>query len=220
MNKLAPSMLAADFAILGEELKIIGDAGAHYLHIDVMDGIFVNNISFGIPVITSVRKVSGLVFDVHLMITNPERYVAAFAEAGADIINVHVEACSDLRDTIAKIKALNKKAAVTISPDTSHDAVLGVLEEVDMVLVMSVYPGFGGQGFIPGALKKAEAIAKAAACRNIPLDIQMDGGITLNNVRDVLNAGVNVIVAGSSVFGATDKTAAVKSFYEVFKEFE
>ncbi len=219
MYKLAPSLLAANFAILGQQIKQIENAGAHYIHLDVMDGMFVPNISFGIPVIKSLRKTTPMTFDVHLMIAKPERYVEAFVNAGADIINVHVEACDDLKDTIRLIKNLNKRAAVTIKPSTPPEAVFDVLGDVEMVLVMSVEPGFGAQGFIPETLKNAEKLATYIANNKLLVDIEMDGGIYLNNVTEALDAGVNVVVAGTAVFGAENPGEAVREFYSVFKEY-
>lgn len=219
MYKLAPSLLAANFAILGQQIKQIENAGAHYIHLDVMDGMFVPNISFGIPVIKSLRKTTPMTFDVHLMIAKPERYVEAFVNAGADIINVHVEACDDLKDTIRLIKNLNKRAAVTIKPSTPPETVFDVLGDVEMVLVMSVEPGFGAQGFIPETLKNAEKLATYIANNKLLVDIEMDGGIYLNNVTEALDAGVNVVVAGTAVFGAENPGEAVREFYSVFKEY-
>ena len=217
--KLAPSMLAADFSNLGRDVGAVEAAGAHYLHIDVMDGMFVNNISFGLPVIECIRKVSGLVFDVHLMIAEPSRYIEAFAGAGADIINVHIEASSNPAGDLKKIKSLGKVPALTIKPDTSAECAYDYLPYADMVLVMSVEPGFGGQAFLPHTLKKAEKLADHIANNNLKIDVEMDGGIGFNNIKDVLSAGVNVVVAGSSVFRSRDIGGGVRSFYRVFHDF-
>jgi len=217
--KLAPSMLAADFKYLARDVEAVAAAGAHYLHIDVMDGMFVNNISFGLPVIKSIREASGLVFDVHLMIVEPSRYIEAFAEAGADIINVHVEASPHPVEDLKKIRSLNKIPAMTVKPDTPVEAVYEYLPDMDMVLLMSVEPGFGGQAFLPHTLKKAETLANYIAVNNLRTDIEMDGGIGINNIRDVLSAGVNVIVAGSSVFKTKDVYGGVRAFYQIFNEF-
>ena len=214
--KLAPSLLAADFTRLAECIGHVHRAGAHYLHLDIMDGLFVNNISFGLPVVKSIRKTTDMVFDTHLMITDPARYIGAFAEAGADIINVHYEACPDLTRTLRDIRALHKSPAVTIKPDTEAEAVFDALPEADMVLVMSVEPGFGGQRFLPHTLKTAERLANFIAVEGLHTDIEIDGGINLQNAADVLSAGVNVLVCGSSVFGADDIQAAVKDFYALF----
>ena len=218
MYKLAPSLLAADFKNLSRDIGLVEEAGAHYLHIDVMDGVFVNNISFGIPVIKSIRGISSMVFDVHLMIVEPERYIEAFAEAGADIINVHAEACRDLSGAFKRIRALGKIPAVTVKPDTDISVIYGALPEADMVLIMSVEPGFGGQKFIPRTLPKAEQLAEYAAKNGYETEIEIDGGINLSNVSDALSAGVNIIVAGSSVFGAEDIGRAVKDFYRIFNK--
>lgn len=218
MRKLAPSLLAADFSRLKDEIRKIERAGAHYLHLDVMDGHFVPNISFGIPVIQSIREVTNMTFDVHLMIENPDRYIEAFAGAGADIINVHIEACQNIKETIAKIKSADKRAAVTVSPATDISRVYDVLAELDMVLIMSVEPGFGGQEILPHIFKKAEKLANHIANEKLLVDIEMDGGIDLHNVRDVLSSGVKVVVVGSAIFKAEDPSQAVKDFYEVFRE--
>ena len=216
MIKLSPSLLSADFARLGEQVAEIERAGAQYLHLDVMDGHFVPNISFGVPVIAALRPASNLVFDTHLMIAQPERYIEAFAVAGADIINVHVEACKDPRRTIRRIKSLGKKAGLTIKPATPTSTVFEYLEELDLVLVMSVEPGFSGQKFMPDCLRKTEEIAEFAQARGLCIDIEMDGGLNLTNVRQAIDAGANVIVAGSAVFGAPNIGDAVRGFLNIF----
>lgn len=200
MNILSPSILAADFCKLGEQIREVENAGAQYLHIDVMDGLFVPSISYGMPVIASIRKCSSLFFDVHLMIEKPERYVKEFADSGADLINFHLEATEDAEGTIAKIRSLNKRVGITIKPGTPAEAVEPYLEQVDMVLVMTVEPGFGGQKLIPECLGKVTAIRRMAAERGLQTDIEVDGGITAENVELALQAGANVIVAGSAVF--------------------
>jgi len=210
MIKLAPSLLASDFGRLAEEVSVVENAGAHYLHLDVMDGIFVPNISFGMPVIKALRQGSGLVFDVHLMIIEPQRYIEAVAQAGADIITFHLEAVRDAaaaRSLITKIRGLGKRAGVSIKPNTPINNLIELAEELDLALVMSVEPGFGGQRLLEPCLAKAAELANFAANRNLCLDIEMDGGIDLSNVKDVVAAGVNVVVAGSSVFGAKPSEA-------------
>lgn len=201
MNYLAPSILSADFSRLGEQVEAIGKAGAQYVHIDVMDGNFVPSISLGLPVIQSIRPCTDCVFDVHLMIEEPARYVKEFAEAGADIITVHAEACRHLDRTVMAIKELNRKAGVALNPATDLSCLNHILPKLDMVLLMTVNPGFGGQKFIPYTMDKIRALRRTVTERGIFTDIEVDGGITLSNVEEVLKAGANVIVAGSAVFG-------------------
>jgi ribulose-phosphate 3-epimerase len=208
MNKVlvAPSILSADFANLQYEIERIEKAGADWVHIDVMDGHFVPNLTIGAPVVKGIRKASGLPYDVHLMIENPWKYIPDFAAAGADIITVHQEACVDnLKEVIAQIKALGIKAGVSIKPNTSVDAIKDVLTEVDMVLVMSVEPGFGGQSFMSNSIPKIQELRAWAPS----LDIQVDGGINASTAKLVVEAGANVLVAGSSVYGASDIKAAI-----------
>lgn len=214
--KIAPSFLSADFSIAGEEAKLITENGADYIHLDVMDGSFVKNISFGPKFIKDLRKYSKAVFDAHLMIVNPWNYIERFAEAGADIITVHYEACGDrLKDTLKAIKSLGKKCGAVINPDTPVKSIENVIEECDMLLLMSVFPGFGGQKFIPEVLKKIEEAAKLIEKTGKNIDLEIDGGITKDNVGLCKNAGANVIVAGSTVFNEKDRAAIIKALREI-----
>lgn len=214
MKKLAPSILSANFAALGEDVKKAERSGAQYLHIDVMDGAFVPSLSLGFPVIQSIRKLTDMVFDVHLMICNPDLYIAEFAAAGADIITVHAEACPHLNRTVASIKEQGVKAGVVLNPSTPLTALEYILEDLDMVLLMTVNPGFGGQKYIESCTKKIRDLRKMITDRGLNIDIEVDGGIKLSNVKKVLEAGANVIVAGSAVFGG-DVEQNVKDFLEV-----
>ena len=200
MNYLAPSVLSADFSMLGKEIETIAKAGAGVNHLDVMDGNFVPNLSFGAPVIASVRKSTEAIFDVHLMIDEPIRYLEDFKKAGADIITIHYEACKDVELTLNEIKKLGVKAGLAISPDTPVDVIKPFLEIVDMVLVMSVYPGFGGQSFIEGSLDKIKAVKEMICDINREIWLEVDGGIGAANIETVMQAGANVLVAGSAVF--------------------
>lgn len=201
MNCLAPSILSADFARLGEQVRQLDEAGAQYVHIDVMDGMFVPSISFGMPIIRSIRSLSDRIFDVHLMIEEPGRYIADFAEAGADLITVHAEACKHLDRTVESIKERGLLAGVALNPATPVSAIEYILPKVDMVLVMSVNPGFGGQKLIPYTVQKIRDLKKMIDTKGLKTDIEVDGGINLENVTEVMDAGANIIVAGSAVFG-------------------
>lgn len=215
MYKLAPSILSADMGHLEADIKAIDEAGTQYIHVDVMDGMFVPNISFGFPVLKAVRKMTDKVLDVHLMIADPDRYIDEFYKAGADIICVHAEACTHLHRTIQHIKQLGIKAAVALNPGTPLSAIDYVLEDLDMVLVMSVNPGFGGQKFIPSSLRKIKELKSILKERGLEhIDIEVDGGVTLNNVQEIKAAGANVFVAGSAVFNG-DTRENTESFLKL-----
>lgn len=219
MLKLAPSILAADFKNLGQQVSEVSEAGASYIHLDVMDGAFVPSISFGFPVITSLRNCTNKLFDVHMMVEEPGRYIDDVKKSGADLICVHAEACTHLDRTINQIKEAGLKAGVALNPATPLSVLECILTEVDMVLIMSVNPGFGGQKFIPYTLEKIRSLKRMCVERKINLDIEVDGGVTCDNVRALIEAGANVFVAGSAVFKGDLKTNT-QSFLDIFKEYE
>lgn len=216
---LAPSILAADFKVLGQEMKKTEENGAEYIHFDVMDGMFVPSISFGMPVMASIHDATEQFMDAHLMIREPIRYVEAFQKAGADLLTVHLEACEDVKATLDKIHEYGMKAGLSINPETDVKELMPYLEDADMILVMSVHPGFGGQKFIPETLEKIRAVRNMLNKKNLDTDIQVDGGIYVENVREVLDAGANIIVAGSAIFkgDAGENTA---KFMEILKSYE
>lgn len=200
ISKLAPSILSADFCRLGEQINELENNNIDLLHIDIMDGVFVPSISFGMPVIKSIRRITDMFFDVHLMISEPIRYIEAFAKCGVDGITVHVEACKDLEATLDKIKEQNMKCAVAINPDTEIEEITHVLEKVDMVLVMSVYPGFGGQKFILESFEKVEILDKIRKDKNLDFLIEIDGGVNVENAGKIAESGADWLVAGTAIF--------------------
>ncbi|MCB7319738.1 ribulose-phosphate 3-epimerase [Lacrimispora sp. 210928-DFI.3.58] len=217
--KVAPSLLAADFTRLGSQVQEVREAGAEYIHLDVMDGAFVPSISFGMPVLKSLRKASDIVFDVHMMVEEPGRYVEDIKKSGADIITVHAEACTHLDRVVNQIKETGCRAGVALNPATPVSVLDCILDQLDMVLIMTVNPGFGGQKFIPYTLNKVRALRQTVKERGLKTDIQVDGGVSIANVREILEAGANIFVAGSAVFG-TDPAARTREFVELFKEYE
>lgn len=214
--KIAPSILSANYAIMGEEVKNITEAGADFIHIDVMDGVFVKNINFGPKFVKDLRPYSKAVFDSHLMIVEPWKYVEKFAESGSDYITVHYEACKErLKQTLKEIKALGVKCGAVINPDTPAEKIADVVEDCDMILLMSVFPGFGGQKFIESVLPKLETVAKYIQQSGRDIELEIDGGVTKENVRSVKDAGASVIVAGSTVFNVQDKAKIIKELREI-----
>ena len=218
MLELSPSLLSADFTNLKSDIEILDKSGVKYLHLDVMDGMFVPNISFGPMIIKQLRPLTNMVFDVHLMIEDPDRYVQSFKDAGADILTVHYEACKHLHRTISYIKSLGMKAGVSLNPATNIDVLDYVLEDLDLVLVMSVNPGFGGQSFIPSALDKIKNLKEKIKERNLNVKVEVDGGVKTTNVKDVVEAGADLIVSGSDVFA--DKENRIKAYNDIFNNYK
>lgn len=218
MLELSPSLLSADFTNLKSEMEVLDKNGVKYLHLDVMDGMFVPNISFGPMIIKQLRPLTNMIFDVHLMIEDPDRYVQNFKDAGADILTVHYEACKHLHRTVSYIKSLGMKAGVSLNPATNIDVLDYVLEDLDLVLIMSVNPGFGGQSFIPSALDKINNLKAKIRERNLDVIVEVDGGVKTTNVKDVIESGADLIVSGSDVFA--DKENRIRAYKEIFKEFE
>lgn len=218
MNKLAPSILSADFSMLGEDIKLVEQGGADYVHIDVMDGHFVPNITIGPDVVKALRKITELTFDVHLMIENPDNYIEDFYNAGADIITVHQETCVHLNRTIQRIKSFGLKAGVSINPATPVPLLKDIIKDVDMVLIMSVNPGFGGQSLIKNVKYKFEELNQMIKDLNLNIDVEIDGGVTADNLQEVLSWGANVIVAGSAIYKAKDVIAETKKFKQIMEK--
>ena len=198
--KISPSILSADFSQLGNEIKRLEEAGADMIHVDVMDGHFVPNLTIGPPVIKSLRKYTNLIFDVHLMISPVHKYIKDFADAGANIITIHPEATENLKESINLIRSLNKKVGVSLNPDSKIDLIKDILEDIDLVLIMSVHPGFGGQKFIPDVIKKIEKLKLIKNEKNLNFDIEVDGGINFENSKSVIKAGANILVSGTTIF--------------------
>lgn len=218
MKKIAPSILSADFAKLGEEVRAVAAAGADYIHVDVMDGHFVPNITIGPPVVAALRAVTDLPLDVHLMITDPDRFIPDFATAGADIIVVHAEACWHLHRTVQLIRSLGKKAGVSLNPATPLQVLDYVLDELDLVLLMTVNPGFGGQSFIEACIPKIHALRGMLDRRGLETELEVDGGVKVDNIARISHAGADVFVAGSAVFGSNDYVATIADLKRLARE--
>ena len=212
MAKIAPSLLSADFANLTEEIKKVENGGADYLHLDVMDGIFVPNITFGPPVIKSLKKVANIPFDVHLMIDRPERFIKDFVDAGADILTVHQEASTHLHRTIQEIKSYGIKAGVSLNPSTPLNVLDYIIDDLDLIVIMTVNPGFCGQSFIPAMVDKIKSLRKTIDDRNLDIILEVDGGVKLSNAKELVHIGVDLLVAGSDIFGAKDIEERTKEF--------
>lgn len=219
MVKLSPSILSANFMKLGEEIEILENQGVHYLHLDVMDGIFVPNISVGMPVIKSLRKYTNLTIDAHFMIVEPERYIEEFINLGCDIINFHFEATTKHNEIIDKIKNSGKKVGMTIKPKTDYRKILPYIDKLDLVLVMSVEPGFGGQKFMEDSIDKVKGIRKYISENNLNCELEIDGGIKLDNVEEVIKAGADVIVVGSDIFEKENKSEIISKYNEIFNKY-
>jgi ribulose-phosphate 3-epimerase len=217
MIKIAPSILSANFASLGEEIRDVEQGGADYIHVDVMDGHFVPNITIGPLIVEAIRPVTNLPLDVHLMIEQPDRYIPAFAKAGADFLSVHVEACPHLHRTIHLIKENGVKAGVVLNPHTPVEMIQHIIEDVDVVLLMTVNPGFGGQKFIPSVLPKIRQVAQFVKERNLSVEIEVDGGINAETARLCVEAGANVLVAGSAIYNKRDRAAAIRALRGPYK---
>ena len=198
--QISPSILSADFSQLGTEIKRLEEGGADMIHVDVMDGHFVPNLTIGPPVIKSLKKHSSILFDVHLMISPVHKYIKAYADAGADIITIHPEATNDINSSISLIKELNKKVGVSLNPETKVDIIIEHLDKIDLVLIMSVYPGFGGQKFIPEVIEKIKKLYQIKKDNNLKFDIEVDGGINFSNSKEVISAGANILVSGTTIF--------------------
>lgn len=214
-DKIAPSLLAADFTRLGDEVRAVERAGADLLHFDVMDGHFVPNISMGVPILEAVRKVTKLPLDAHLMISEPEKYIEVFVKSGANSVSVHSEVCPDIPKIAKRIRDLGARASIGINPETSIDRVIAAAAHLDMILIMSVHPGFGGQEFIPASLQKLREVRRELAQRGLSLDVEIDGGVKADNIADVKAAGANVFVSGSGIFGENDYSRIIATMRDL-----